>query len=607
MKLSLKLDNIRLRYKMMIIYIFCVLLPIVLTNIVFYQVTMNNVKSQHMQDLMRALEQVKDEFRREIDDAVRVSSVFNTDYILNEILEREYKSPIDYIAAYDSYLRKILNNYIPSYTFVQSIKIYMDNPTILYAGGIGYLSDKVRNSNWYKELEEAETKGISVVVTRTEKEDNFRAEDNVLDTFSVVRRMNYFNFFGDSKWEKIVKIELRTQAIEQIFSNRNLDGHIYLLNEKDQIEYTTDPNINWQTDTVFFYELSFPKDSIELISTYSGSKYLSDWKLVSVISEEVVFSEIHKPRQLIIWMVLINLLYSTAVIFWVTRSMNVRLVKILRHMEKVKKQEFVPIEMPRTYDEIGELQNEFNRMIMKIKSLIYDVYIADIRQKNLEIEHFKAQLNALQSQINLHFLFNSLETIRVRSLIKKETETARIIHNLAKLLRSSLTWNKGLITVKKELEFINCFLEIQKYRFGDRLNYDIDVDPKALDVVIPKMVFLPFVENASIHGVEPMKDGGEIYISIGLEGNYLQFSVRDNGVGMEAERLEQIYGYLQRNEEIGERVGVQNVIYRLKMLYGDQFQLFIDSAPGKGTLVRITVPIKDDIVDRDIPVQDSKG
>ena len=125
-----------------------------------------------------------------------------------------------------------------------------------------------------------------------------------------------------------MKIELRTQAIEQIFSNRNLDGHIYLLNEKDQIEYTTDPNINWQTDTVFFYELSFPKDSIELVSTYSGSKYLSDWKLVSVISEEVVFSEIHKPRQLIIWMVLINLLYSTAVIFWVTRSMNVRLVKI---------------------------------------------------------------------------------------------------------------------------------------------------------------------------------------------------------------------------------------------------------------------------------------
>jgi hypothetical protein len=205
-----------------------------------------------MRDLMRALEQVKDEFRREIDDAVRVSSVFNTDYILNEILEREYKNPIDYISAYDSYLRKILNNYIPSYTFVQNIKIYMDNPTILYAGGISYLSSNARNSDWYRELEEAEAKGVSVVVTRTKQEDNFRSDDNVRDTFAVVRRMNYFNFFGDSKWEKIVKIELRTQAIEQVFSNLNLNGHVYLLNELDQIEYTTDPDINWQTDTIFF-------------------------------------------------------------------------------------------------------------------------------------------------------------------------------------------------------------------------------------------------------------------------------------------------------------------------------------------------------------------
>lgn len=321
---------------------------------------------------------------------------------------------------------------------------------------------------------------------------------------------------------------------------------------------------------------------------------MNNWKLVSIISEDEVFREVHKSRQFIIWMALINLLYSTAIIFWVTRSMNVRLINILRHMEKVKNQQFVPIEVPETHDEIGELQSGFNRMILQIKSLINDVYIADIRRKNLEIEHFKAQLNALQSQINLHFLFNSLETIRMRSLIKNETETARIIHNLAKLLRSSLTWNKDRVTVKEELEFINCFLEIQKYRFGDRLNYRIEADPAALNVIIPKMVFLPFVENACIHGIEPMKDGGEIDIAIRLASNYLQFSVRDNGAGMKSEQVEQIYGYLERNEKLGERIGVQNVVYRLKMLYGDQFRLFIDSAPGKGTLVRITLPVESD-------------
>lgn len=587
----LNLDNVKLRYKMMIIYIFCVLLPIVFTNIVFYVVTTNNVKNQRLKELTRALEQIKKEFQMEIDDAVKVSLVFYTDHILNEILEREYQTQLDYITAYDSYLRKILNSYIPSYTFMQNIKIYLDNPTLLFAGGIGYLSDEIRNSDWYQALRAAEKKGSSVVLTKTKREDSYRHDEEVRDTFVIVRRMNYFNLFGEGKWEKIIKIELRTRAIEQVFSNLNINGHIYLLNELDQIQYTTDPSVNWQAESIYFDQLHFPRNSIKLVATYSGNRYLNNWKLVSIIPEDEVLTEVRKSRQFIIWMVIINLFYSTAIIFWITNSMNVRLINILHHMEKAKKQQFVPIEGPEARDEIGELQSEFNRMILQIKSLINDVYMADIRQKNLEIQHFKARLNALQSQINLHFLFNSLETIRMRSLMKNEVETARIIHNMAKLLRSSLTWDKGYITVKEELDFINCFLEVQKYRFGDRLNYHIDVDDDALNVPIPKMVFLPFVENASIHGIEPMKEGGKLDIAIKIRDNHLLFSVRDNGVGMSKEQVERIYGYLRQKEEMGERVGIHNVINRLKMLYEDKFQLLIDSKPGGGTLVQITIPV----------------
>jgi len=300
---------------------------------------------------------------------------------------------------------------------------------------------------------------------------------------------------------------------------------------------------------------------------------------------------VYRSRDFIVWMALANLMFSTAVIYWIARSMNVRLASILRHMKKVKNQQFVPIEGLETKDEIGQLQSEFNRMTLQIKSLIDDVYKADIHRKNLELERRKAQLNALQSQINPHFLFNALETIRMRSLIKNETETAKIIQNMARLLRSSLTWHKDRITVEEELEFIHCFLEIQQYRFGDRLSYRLDVDPAALKVVIPKMVFLPIVENASIHGIEPMKDGGKIDIGIRLTFNYLEFSVRDNGAGMKPEQVRRIYEYLEKDEGLGERIGLQNVIYRLKLLYGDRVGLFIDSAPGKGTFVRISLPV----------------
>lgn len=521
-----------------------------------------------------------------------MSDVFITDYLLNEILETEYASPLDYIAAYDSYFRKILNSYTPLYTSMQNIKIYLDNPTLLHSGGVGYLTRQVRNSDWYRELETV--RGSTPVLIRTARENAILPEDNIRDTFVIVRRMNNFAYLGPSKWEKVLKIELRPQAIEQVFSNLNLNGHIYLLDESGRVQYTTNPDIDWRREEVFYHEITLPEDAIEFATAYNSVEYLDNWQLVGVIQEEEVFREVRKPREFIFWLALVNLLFSTAIIFWVSRSMNVRLINILRHMKKVKNQQFVPIEHRETMDEIGQLQNEFNRMTMQIKSLIHDVYIADIHRKNLEIEHRKAQFNALQSQINPHFLFNSLETIRMRSLIKNETETAQIIQKMAKLLRSSLTWSKDRVKVEEELEFIRCFLEIQKYRFGDRLTYRLDIYPEARSVVIPKLVFLPFVENASIHGIEPMRHGGEIDIAIRRGFSHLEFSIRDNGAGMEPELVERFYGYLESEGELGERIGVQNVIYRLKMLYGDQVRLFIDSAPGKGTYIRITLPVRED-------------
>jgi len=590
-RLPLRLDNIRLRNKMLIVYFFCVLFPIVLTNVVFYQATTNNVREQRIQDISRALEQVRNEFRAEVDAAIRVSDVFVSDYILNDILEKEYEGPVDYVEAYDSYFRKVLNSYTPMYTSMQNIKIYLDNPTMMHSGAIGRLTSEVRESDWYRELEEVV--GSTPVLLRTVREHVIQPSERIRDTFVIVRRMNQFRFLGQNKWEKIIKIEIRPQAIEQVFSNLNLPGYLYLLDESGQVQYTTNPEIDWKRKTVYYHELAKPVDVIEFETDYRNAVYLNGWKLIGVIPEEEVLREVRESRDFILWLALINLIFSTTIIYWVTRSMNVRLVNILRHMKKVKNQQFVPIETPETLDEIGQLQNEFNRMTMQIKRLIHDVYIADIRQKSLEIERRKAQFNALQSQINPHFLFNSLEAIRMRSLIKNETETAQIIHKMAKLLRSSLTWTRDMIRVEEELEFIDCFLEIQKYRFGERLTYRIEVDPEARDQLIPKMVFLPFVENASIHGIEPMKGGGEIDIAIRCLEADLEFSIRDNGVGMRPEQVQRIYGYLENEtEELGERIGVQNVLYRLRMLYGDRIRLFIDSAPGRGTHIRITLPMR---------------
>lgn len=575
------LNNIRLRDKMLLVYFLCVLIPILVTNLIFYNVTTNNVREQRMKDITRAIEQVKSEFRTELEDTIEISLVFYTDHLLNETLETEYTNAADYIEAYDSYLRRIINTYSPVYNSVEGITIYVDNPTLLYSGGISFIDEKVKQEPWYQAILNTPTSQPLVVRT---------GEEGTLDTFSVIRRMDYF--YSENKHEKYMKIDMRMSSIRQIFNNLNLQGEVYLLNDRNEIEYTTNPDVNVSQHAVPFSEIELADDSIQFNSYYTMTNNLDGWSIIGTISEDEVLKEVRQSSKFVIILTLLNILLPTWIIIWITRSLNIRLISILKHVKKVKNQNFEVIEVTPYRDEIGQLTDEFNRMTLQIKSLINDVYVADIQKKDLEIQRRHAQLNALQSQINPHFLFNALETIRMRSLMKDEDETAHIIHNMAKIFRNSLVWHRDMITLREELEFIHCFLEIQRYRFGEKINYVVNASREDYDCLIPKMSIITFVENASIHGIEPMKQGGNIEIDIRREEHHLVVAVKDNGAGMSQEKIDKLYNYMNTETQMGERIGIQNVIYRLKLYYGNRYKLRIDSTPGEGTKIHLTIPLE---------------
>ncbi len=213
---------------MLILYVLSVLIPIVLTNVIFYRVTEENVRMQRQEDISRALEQISNEFQAEIEDAVTVSSVFYTDYHLNALLDTDYDNYADYIDDYTSYIRRYMNSYTPIYTSVQSIVVYVDNPTILRSSGIELLTDEVRNTDWYQRFVEEEP--LYPMVMRTES-------NGARNTFSIIRKMNHFE--SNNTKEKLLKIDMKLTAINQIFQNLNLDGEVYLVNENGLIEYTT--------------------------------------------------------------------------------------------------------------------------------------------------------------------------------------------------------------------------------------------------------------------------------------------------------------------------------------------------------------------------------
>lgn len=574
------LHNTRLRNKMLLVYFLCIFTPMIVTNAIFYNLISNNVREGRVRDIDLAVEQIKNEFRSQVDDAVGLSSFFYADLKTNEILERNFANTEDYVEAYDDYLRRVLNSYHPVSLYLQNMMIYVNNPTLLNSGNIGYLSDEIRSEDWYRMA--AGRYRSQPVFARTE------ADDGHFASFSLIRRLDYFA--NRMSKEKLLKIDFKTIDLVSLFSNLNVQGDMYLINPDGGIEYTTNGEIDWQGGNETSFASLGSDKTIRFVKEYRGVSYLEGWKIAGIVSEGEIVKEVRESRDFILWSGCVMMIIPTIIILIITRSINLRIIQILKQMKKVKSQSFEPIQGEAYKDEIGQLTLEFNRMILQIKSLIHDVYLAEIQKKSLELERRKAQLNALQSQMNPHFLFNALETIRMRSLLKKERDTAKIIHSMAKFFRGSLTWNKDRVSVKEELEFILCFLDIQKYRFEDKLDCRIAVAPEAYECLVPKMAFLPFVENACIHGIEPLKHGGMIEIRIDATEDELTFTVRDNGIGMDDKTVNKLYRYLEAEETMGERIGVQNAIYRTKIIYGEKIRFSLNSRPGEGTCVMLAIP-----------------
>ena len=230
-----------MRGKMLIIYFLCVFLPLLIISFIFYYTTTNNMKDQIIEDSTRAMEQVKNEFAREVEGTMEISSLFYMDHLLNEVIDTEYTHPAAYIGAYDGYLRRILNAYSPVYNAVGEITIYVDNPTLLYSGGVNIIDEQVMENEWYQQI--VNNRWSQPIIVQT-------GGGEAVRTFSVIRRMD--SFYSQNNYQKILKIDMKMSSIKQIFSNLNLQGSIYLLDGNGQIQYTTDSSIDIEKEPVAF-------------------------------------------------------------------------------------------------------------------------------------------------------------------------------------------------------------------------------------------------------------------------------------------------------------------------------------------------------------------
>ena len=251
--------------------------------------------------------------------------------------------------------------------------------------------------------------------------------------------------------------------------------------------------------------------------------------------------------------------------------------------------------MIRGSDEISELMRNYNKMVRRLNGLIQNAYKNKIREHEMTVARQKAEILALYSQINPHFLFNALESIRMHSIIRKEEETAYMIEKLAIMQRKYVDWENELIDIFTELEIVKDYLDLQKYRFGDKLSYEIEVEEECYKKNIPKFTIVTFVENACIHGIERKSSSGWIFVRVYQKNMQLCIEVEDTGIGMTEEEIIS----LQEKIDVAsiemlqnkKGVGMINACLRLKLLSNYKVNFEIEGEKGVGVIITICLPL----------------
>lgn len=369
------------------------------------------------------------------------------------------------------------------------------------------------------------------------------------------------------------------------------ERYIFILDDQDNLVLSNSEYKkidSWLTDQKYD---SVDSDSFIEVPGYGrmlvsvDKSDLTGWKIISLIS----LNEITEGPTLIqrtIFIIGFVAILVGIIMIWISTNHIVRpLNKLSLVMDEVEKDNFnVQVQLNRI-DELGRVGDSFNRMMNKINTLISDIYKKDINEKD-------AQLRALRAQINPHFLYNTLDAINWMAQFGKTKDVSKMTISLSRLLKSSIQNKKEFINLKDEIKYIEDYMAIQKIRFQGKIQYSIQLDPDTENCLVPKLILQPLVENAMVHGLEKKVEKGYLFINASVVNNQLHIQVLDNGAGMDKDVLNTLLTgeYVPTKDNGGTGNGIANVRNRIKLLYGKDYGLKIESNVNVGTFVELILP-----------------
>lgn len=308
-----------------------------------------------------------------------------------------------------------------------------------------------------------------------------------------------------------------------------------------------------------------------------------NWRLVKLIPRSVLYEPVNRMQMyMLIWGSAIVIVLMAAA-YWYSRRISRPITVLQNSMKEVELGNMQTQVNIQVHNELDDLGNSFNHMVYRVNSLMDEVVTAEKQKNELELE-------VLHAQINPHFLYNTLNTIRWMAKIKGEDSISTAIVALVKLLRVSISLSKNMITIREEIEYVKNYITIQRLRFNQLFTIDYAVLPEHEELSIPKMILQPIVENSLIYGIDEEEECGLTISIFSVEReDRVELVIEDNGPGIDKAVLETILSG-EKNINKFSKVGLNNINQRVKMYYGEEYGLQIYSEMGESTSVRISIP-----------------
>lgn len=587
-----KMPNIRFRERMLLIYLIGGIIPFILVSYYTNWSVRNQVERQNKKAQSEEISLICSNISESIVVAEKVSKHICDDEKLKRILfnvgQKRYRdkeeldqdcTALSFIDQYEEYFQEEIS----------SINIcirnaYMSNNYIQYLDS----SDSI-NFDWYYPTYYNEGKpywsyGIN------------QSNQKVMQMTRTIR-----NEKGETLG--MLKIELQMDKIKQTLSDRS--ENTLLIYNNDEVIIDND---------IKNTELNFLFDNLIKCKGISGSKEISqgvqDYNLsyervipadsheyftvVTLQNYQNIMADTIKMSLFNAVVVLLGIIVSVLLIFGFSTIYQRRIQKLRAQMHLVANGEFDKVEPMTGSDEISQIYQELELMIKDIQTLTLRVAEERVQKEMLHTKQKEVEYQILASQINPHFLYNTLETIRMKAKMNHQEEIEELVKKLAKIMRRNVQARDQMVTLDSEIELIENYLVIQGYRFGDRIQSEVIVDENVdRNCMVIPLIMQPFVENAYIHGLESKEQGGLLLIHVMQTGGDIQIEIKDNGIGMDFYRLGKICQGLREGKSIEKgHIGITNVNQRLRILYGDSYGVTINSQLHKGTTVMLRFPGK---------------